>query len=247
MRLDQYLVDQGMVKTRSKASDLIRRKLVTVNGEVAKKTGQMITDDIVKIISEIKYVGRGGEKLAGAIDYFSVDFKDKIVIDVGSSTGGFTDVSLKYGAKHVYAYDVGINQLDPTLKSDSRVSAFEETNFLDVTIPQADIIVIDVSFISITAILQHIKGFKGIILGLVKPQFEVGPTKMKHGVLRDVKKIKKILKQVMLFAYNAELPVIDMMPSTLKGKKGNQEYIIYMNPARQPLTDYDKRIGEIIC
>lgn len=247
MRLDQYLVKEGLVSSRSKASDLIRRQLVTVNGVIARKTGQKITDEKVHIISHMQYVGRGGEKLAGAIKYFNVDFKDKIVIDVGSSTGGFTDVALKQGASHVYAYDVGSHQLDDVLRHDPRVSVYENTNFLDVDLPKADIIVIDVSFISITTILKHIKGFKGTVIGLVKPQFEVGPTKMKHGVLKDKKIHQKILYQVILFAHNIHLPVVGIMTSTLKGKKGNQEYMIIIDSTYPPLSDIEESIEDVTC
>ncbi len=247
MRLDHYLVKNGLVTSRSKASDLIRRKLVKVNGEIAKKTGQIVTDDVVTIISNHQYVGRGGEKLAGAISFFNIDLKNKIVIDVGSSTGGFTDVCLQHSASHVYAYDVGSHQLDASLRKDARVSVYENTNFLDVVIPKADIIVIDVSFISITAILQHIKDFNGIIMGLIKPQFEIGPMKMKHGVLKDLKKHKHILSHVIAYANDMGFSVVNMMPSTLKGKKGNQEYMIYIDNNKKPLTDIEQRIGEITC
>ena len=166
---------------------------------------------------------------------------------VGSSTGGFTDVSLRAGAKHVFAYDVGKAQMDEQLKQDARVSVFEETNFLDVNIPKADIIVIDVSFLSITAILNHIKDFKGIIVGLVKPQFEVGPTHMKHGVLKDKKQHKLILKQVISYANHIQLHVQDIMTAAIKGKKGNQEYMIYMNTHLPINTHLEKRIEELTC
>lgn len=247
MRLDQYLVKNGFVETRSKATDLIKRQLVMVNETLAKKPGQEINEDMVKVLDTTMYVGRGGEKLAGAIKAFHLDIKDKVVIDVGSSTGGFTDVCLKEGASHVYAYDVGFEQMVPSLKDDPRVSLYEQTNFLDVKIPKADIIVIDVSFISITSILEHIKDFKGLIIGLIKPQFEIGPTHMKHGVLKDLKAHKKILISITDRCKTLGFKVNHIMPSTLKGKKGNQEYIIVMNAHHQSSDDIIRKIEEITC
>ena len=172
---------------------------------------------------------------------------DKIVIDVGASTGGFTDVSLSFGASHVYAYDVGSNQMAEQLRKDTRVSVFENTNFLDVEIPQADIIVIDVSFISIKHILTHVKGFDGLVVGLIKPQFEVGPRHMKHGVLKDHKALKEILKSIVFEANHLGLYVQYLMPSTLKGKKGNQEYIIIMDGSKNQPEPMDQIIEDLTC
>ncbi len=247
MRLDQYLVQHELVSSRSKATDLIKRKLVTVDGVVARKSGQDINQEKVELLNEVLYVGRGGEKLAGAITFFHIDFKGKKVIDVGSSTGGFTDVSLKHGASYVYAYDVGHDQLDESLRNHPFVEVHESTNFLDVKLPEADIIVIDVSFISITQIMTHIKGFRGIVIGLIKPQFEVGKIHMKNGVLKDKKTHKLIIKQVIRFIENLAFPVIDIMPSSLKGKKGNQEYMIYIDTSKEASRKIDRRIEDVIC
>lgn len=247
MRLDQYLVEKAYVQTRSKATDLIKRQCVLVDGRLARKPGMDIINESITIINDQAYVGRGAWKLLGAIETFSLDFKDKIVIDVGASTGGFTDVALRHGASLVYAYDVGSQQLDPTLRSDPRVRVFEQTNFLDVNIPLADIIVIDVSFISITAILNHIQGFKGLIVGLIKPQFEAGPIHMKKGVLKDVKKHQSIIKSVVHHANHLGLYVYGIMASTIKGKKGNQEYIIVMDGTLKDAVNLDKTIEDITC
>ncbi len=247
MRLDQYLVEKGFVSSRSKATDLIKRKLVLIDHEIAKKAGQQITTEAIELLTNVQYVGRGGEKLAGAIAYFNLDFNGKIVIDVGASTGGFTDVSLRAGATHVFAYDVGKKQMDERLRHDSRVTVFEETNFLNVKLPSADIIVIDVSFLSITAIFEHIKAFKGIVLGLIKPQFEVGPIHMKHGVLKDKKQHNMILNHVIEYANNIGLHVQDIMASTLKGKKGNQEYMIYIDSKESKGINLATRIEELTC
>ena len=247
MRLDIYLVLHKQIPTRSKAADLIRRKLVTVDGVVAKKTGQEITNQQVDILQDILYVGRGAEKMLGAIQHFNLKFQDKVVIDVGSSTGGFTDVALKHGASHVYAYDVGKDQLDASLRHHPQVSVYEETNFLDVTIPQADLMMIDVSFISIKQILNHIQGFKGEIIGLIKPQFEGGPKKMKHGVLKEKKAHRKILKDVLSYASSLGFSIVGLKKSILKGKKGNQEYMMYIDTHHLQTVNMDTLIGEVTC
>lgn len=247
MRLDQYLVKHQGIATRSKAQDLIRRKLVTVDGVIAKKTGLDITNQNVILLKDLLYVGRGAEKLLGAIFAFDISFKNKVVIDVGSSTGGFTDVALKHGAAHVYAYDVGKQQLDESLRKDARVSVHEETNFLTVSIPKADIIMIDVSFISVIQILKHVHTFKGEIIALIKPQFECGPKKMKHGVLKDKRMHRNILKSVLMETQALGFSIIGLKPSILKGKKGNQEYMMYIDGSQPSIPSIDSMIGEVIC
>jgi len=246
MRLDLYLVEQNLVRTRSQATDLINRGLVLVNGIVASKAGIEISNQEVKLLDQIRFVGRGGEKLMHAILDLHLDMHDKIVIDIGSSTGGFTDCALQHGAKEVYSYDVGTEQMDAELKKDPRIHLFEETNILDVKIPDADFILIDVSFTSIKPILRHIKGFNKEIIALVKPQFEAGNINFKQGVLKDLKKHREILISVIDEARNLGFNVQQIIKSELKGKSGNQEYIIYIkNEHRQ--IDIKKMVGEVVC
>jgi len=246
MRLDLYLVEQNLVRTRSQATDLINRGLVLVNGIVASKAGIEISNQEVKLLDQIRFVGRGGEKLMHAILDLHLDMHDKIVIDIGSSTGGFTDCALQHGAKEVYSYDVGTEQMDAELKKDPRIHLFEETNILDVKIPDADFILIDVSFTSIKPILRHIKGFNKEIIALVKPQFEAGNINFKQGVLKDLKKHREILISVIDEARNLGFNVQQIIKSELKGKSGNQEYIIYIkNDHRQ--IDIKKMVGEVVC
>jgi 23S rRNA (cytidine1920-2'-O)/16S rRNA (cytidine1409-2'-O)-methyltransferase len=246
MRLDLYLVEQHLVKTRSQATDLINRGLVLVNGVVAFKPGIEITNQEIKLLNQIRFVGRGGEKLMHAILDLHIDMHDKIVVDIGSSTGGFTDCALQHGAKEVYSYDVGTEQMDIELKKDPRIHLHEGTNILDVKIPDSNIILIDVSFTSIKPILQHIKGFTGEILALIKPQFEAGNINFKQGVLKDLKKHREILISVIDEARNLGFNVHQIIKSELKGKSGNQEYILYMKNEHKQI-DIKKMVGDVVC
>jgi 23S rRNA (cytidine1920-2'-O)/16S rRNA (cytidine1409-2'-O)-methyltransferase len=246
MRLDLYLVDQNLTKTRSQATDLINRGLVLVNGIVAFKPGIEITNQEIKLLDQIRFVGRGGEKLMHALLDLHIDMHDKIVVDIGSSTGGFTDCALQHGAKEVYSYDVGTEQMDIELKKDPRIHLHEGTNILDVKIPDSNIILIDVSFTSIKPILKHIKGFTGEILALIKPQFEAGNINFKQGVLKDLKKHREILISVIDEARNLGFNVHQIIKSELKGKSGNQEYILYMKNEHKQI-DIKKMVGDVVC
>lgn len=163
MRLDQYLIDRQFFKTRTKAQEAIKAGAVQVNGKIVLKANTAIEDGaLIEIIKEVHpYVSRGGLKLEAAIQAFNLSFSDRIVLDIGASTGGFTDCALKHGAKRVYACDVGSNQLDDCLRNNEAVVVMEQTNILDVeSLPDAiDYIVMDVSFVSIEKILPAIKRF----------------------------------------------------------------------------------------
>ena len=239
MRLDHYLVEHGLTKTRSQASDLIRRGLVSVNDEIITKTGYEIIDQTVKCVTKSKFVSRAGEKLLQALLDFHIDLHDKIVIDIGSSTGGFTDCSLQHGAGFVYAYDVGYDQLDETLRINPNVEVHEQTNILDVTFPMHDVVLIDVSFTSIKPILKHLKGDESEIIALIKPQFEAGMMKFKQGVLKDIKKHQEILHDILTEANHLGFNLCGLAKSNLKGKTGNQEYILYINPKLKSLNIKD--------
>ncbi|NLN50378.1 MAG: TlyA family RNA methyltransferase [Acholeplasmataceae bacterium] len=225
MRLDKYLVTTYNY-SRSKAIDLIKIGDVKVNKVTIYKPAYKISsNDQIEITETLKYVSRAGLKLEDAINHFKLDFTDKVVIDVGSSTGGFTDCSLSYGAKHVYAYDVGKDQMVDKLKNNKKVTLFEQTNILNVEPINVDICLIDVSFISIKPILKHLKDSALLFVMLFKPQFEVGKQKSKSGIIKDSKLILKALTDFGLFLKSLEINLIGYKPSLLKGKKGNQEYI----------------------
>lgn len=224
MRLDNYIKENFNI-SRSRALDLIKLSSVKVNNEIViKPSYQVKEDDVVEIIETLKYASRAGEKLEDAIINFNLDFKNKTILDVGSSTGGFTDCSLSFGAKHVYAYDVGVDQMVLRLKEDKRVTLNEGVNILSVTPEEVDICLIDVSFTSIKPIITHLKDNAKRYVLLFKPQFEVGQKHLKKGIVKDVKVVNKYVEEFKDFLKELSLNVIEYKP-VLKGKKGNQEYI----------------------
>jgi 23S rRNA (cytidine1920-2'-O)/16S rRNA (cytidine1409-2'-O)-methyltransferase len=247
LRLDLYLVMKNLTKTRSQASDFIQRGLVFVDGKVANKAGLEVSiDQDIQIKKETDFVSRAGDKLYQILSDFHISLHDKIIIDIGSSTGGFTDCSLKNGAQLIYAYDVGKNQMDESLKKDSRVILNEETNILDVRLPEADVILIDVSFTSILPIFKHIKGFQKEVIALIKPQYEAGNIRFKKGVLKDIKLHKEICTHILEEVTHLGFQIFDFKKSSLKGKSGNQEYLLYLKPSQKEFI-IKKAIGEVVC
>jgi len=245
MRLDLYLVEHNFVKTRSQAHDFIKRGLVLVNDEVVLKAGFEIKDHIVKMLEKPRFVSRAGEKLLQAILDFKLDMRDKIIIDIGSSTGGFTDCSLQHGARLVYAYDVGTNQMDEHLKKNNRIQLFEQTNILDVDLKPHDLCLIDVSFTSIIPILNHVGQKSQEIVCLIKPQFEVGNIKFKQGVLKDLKMHKVILKHVTDVARQLNYYVYGLKKTEVLGKQGNQEYMMHLKKIPNHMN-IDVLIGSVL-
>ncbi len=241
-RLDKIMVDRGIVKSRERAKALIMAGSVMVDGQPAYKAGSLTStqSDIRLKEDDIPYVSRGGVKLASALDRFGVIPADMIVMDIGCSTGGFTDCVLKRGAKKVYAVDVGYGQLDWSLRNDPRVILLEKTNIRNLEknrIPElADLIVIDVSFISLTLVLPRLHAFlneNGDVIALIKPQFEVGRSEVeKGGVIRDDKKRLSAVEKISSFSEKAGFHVMDMCESPLPGQKGNREYFIHLRRKR---------------
>jgi len=217
---------------------------VLVAGAVVDKAGALVPVDaeIVLKAPPTRFVSRGGEKLAAALDHFQVNVQDKVAIDVGASTGGFTHCLLTYGARRVYAVDVGFGQLDPSLRNDPRVTVLERRNIRYLEreeVPEpADLITLDLSFISLTLVLPKILEFLkpgGEILALVKPQFEVGKGQVgKGGVVRDPKLQQEAVAKVARTAEKLGLKVSPAFPSPLKGPKGNQEYFLYVTISKAP-------------
>ena len=210
-RLDLILVERGLFDTREKAKREIMAGNVIVNEQAVTKAGTNFkdTDELsIRIKDRLKYVSRGGLKLEKAIKIWNLDFKDKIILDIGASTGGFTDCALQNGAKRVYGVDVGTNQLDWRLKNDERVVSIEETHIKDLT-PEdvenskVDFIVIDVSFISLTKVIPYLEKFlseNGQVVMLIKPQFEVGREKIgKNGVVIDENYHDEAIKKIFSF------------------------------------------------
>lgn len=232
MRLDLYLVENNLFKTRSKAKEAITNNAIYVNDKLINKPSfEVLPDSKVEIRGEVcPFVSRGGYKLLGAIKAFNLDFKDKIIVDIGSSTGGFTDCSLQNGAKLVYAIDVGTNQLDEKLRNDPRVISMEKTNILDVVSFDYDIdyFVMDVSFVSIEYLLPGINNLitdKNSLICLIKPQFELGKSYIKNGIVKDRNLHIKVLKQVSDELEKYNLGIKKLIPSPILGGSGNKEFL----------------------
>ena len=234
-RLDVALVERGLVDSRSRAQSLIMARRVLVNGEFVDKAGSPVTSGDELRIAELEHpwVGRGGMKLAHALREFSIDVAGKVCVDIGASTGGFTDVMLKSGAARVYAIDVGYGQLDQSLRNDPRVINREKTNarYLgEVDFDERiEFVSIDVSFISLTLILPAVAKFlRGELVALIKPQFEVGKRDVgKGGIVRDEARRRAAVDGVVQFAREQGFDVRGVIESPVKGAEGNVEFLMH--------------------
>jgi 23S rRNA (cytidine1920-2'-O)/16S rRNA (cytidine1409-2'-O)-methyltransferase len=237
-RFDKLLVEKGMVQSRERARALIMAGKVAVEGKKIDKPGiQIDVDAQLQLQGEdSSYVSRGGEKMEGALKAFGIDPKGMVVMDVGASTGGFTDCILQKGAKKVYAVDVGYGQLAWRLQKDPRVVNLERRNVRYLQRKEVeekiDLILIDTSFISIEKFLPHLLEFLkrgGAILSLIKPQFEVGKGEVgKGGVVRDKVLHEKVIDRISTFSRGLGLKVLGVAESQLLGPKGNKEFFIYL-------------------
>jgi len=235
-RVDKLVVERGIVPTREKARRLILAGEVLVDDTPVDKPGTLVNEAAaLRLRNPPKpYVGRGGEKLAGALDALALDVSGLHVLDVGASTGGFTDCLLQRGAAEVTALDVGRAQLHWKLYSDERVHAVEDVNARHIQpgdfAESFALVVVDVSFISLTKVLPAIASIlrpKGHILMLVKPQFELSPQEVEHGgVIRDSKKHDKAIASVKAKVLELELSVLAVTPSPITGAAGNQEFFL---------------------
>jgi 23S rRNA (cytidine1920-2'-O)/16S rRNA (cytidine1409-2'-O)-methyltransferase len=222
MRLDQFLVDQKLTETRAKAKDLITRGFVFVNGSsISKASYDVKSEDLIKIEKEFQFVSRGGDKLNQFLLDLKLDIKDNVCIDVGASTGGFTQVLLLRGAKKVITYDVGSDQLHPSLRDLKSVDVHESINILDVDIPQHDLMVIDVSFTSVLPILKYVFPYVKILIVLVKPQFE--QLSQYKDVIKDEKTRTHLLNHVQKEMMHLGYDILSSKDAVIQGKKGNQE------------------------
>jgi 23S rRNA (cytidine1920-2'-O)/16S rRNA (cytidine1409-2'-O)-methyltransferase len=234
-RLDVLLVKRGLAQSRRRALSLVLAGKVWVNGERLVKAGHLVPDDVSLRVAgkDIPYVSRGGLKLEAALHGFSVDVRGLECLDVGASTGGFTDCLLQRGARHVTAVDVGYGQLHWNLRSDPRVTVLERTNirYLEPgAVPEAvDLACIDVSFISLKIVVPAVIKFvkrSGRIICLIKPQFEVGKGLVgKGGVVRDKSLHEAVLEDLSRAFNDMNLSQLGIIPSPILGPKGNQEYL----------------------
>lgn len=237
MRLDILITERRLVKSRSIALDLIRKGKVLVNGEIISKASKDFTDspDLkIEILEQPKYVGRGGLKLEHALKEFKINPAGLTCLDVGSSTGGFTDCLLQQGAAKVIAVDVGTVQFDTELKKDSRIILMEQTDIRNVkNLPdKIDLAVIDVSFISLELILESVKKLlktNGQIIALVKPQFETQKEdKNKSGIVKTDEIREKVIEKIRNFCNEIGLETLGVIESPILGGSGNKEYLILL-------------------
>lgn len=232
-RLDQILTEKGLAETRSQAGNSIRLGEISVDGRVITKPGYFVDDTVsIKRAASEQYVSRAGLKLASIAKSFKLDFKGKVVLDVGSSTGGFTDYALQHGAKRVIAVDVGTNQLHPSLHKNSKIELHEQTDIrsMNELSSTPDIVVIDVSFISLREILPHVAKLLNSntqVIAMVKPQFEAGADTKHKGIIKNDRVRRDILQSFETWV-KQYFVVLSKADSAVKGSKGNIERFYYI-------------------
>lgn len=227
-RLDSAIVKRGLIATRSQAEQEIEFGNVAVNGRIITKTSYLISpEDKVRLLKKNPYVSRAGLKLASVSKKLNLNFKNKIVLDVGSSTGGFTDFALQHGAKKVVAVDVGTNQMHPKLRLDPRIELHEQTDIRDFrTQEKIDLVLIDVSFISLKNILPDVRQIAGPgaqIIAMCKPQFEASPKQTVNGVVKNSAMRRNIIQDFEAWLSNNKFVVQNKADSDVAGEKGNVE------------------------
>jgi len=235
IRLDQVLVERALYPSREQAQRAVMAGEVRIGEQVAQKPSLLVDPNaMIATAAAPRFVGRGGLKLEGALDFFGIDVRNQVAVDIGASTGGFTDCLLQHGARKVYAIDVGRGQLAWKIRNDPRVSVFEKTNARTISLSfigeNAAICVIDVSFISLTLILPN--AFQlvtpgGIVMALIKPQFELERTDVgRGGVVRDASLHEKAQRKIASFVEESGHDVIGLAPSVVAGADGNREFFI---------------------
>lgn len=251
-RLDILLVKRNLAPSREKAKAMIMEGNVFVNNQREDKAGSSFDENVPIEIhgTTLKYVSRGGLKLEKAMNEFDLNLDDDICMDIGASTGGFTDCMLQNGAKYVYAIDVGTNQLAWSLRQDERVCSMEKTNIRYVTPDDigelVDFVSIDVAFISLTKVLEPVKALmkeNAQIVCLIKPQFEAGREQVgKKGVVREPRVHEEVIQMVMNYALSLGFHILGIDHSPIRGPEGNIEYLLYMeNDNREPVTIDEKQ------
>ena len=256
-RLDVLLLQRGLVRSRQRAKNLITNGQIQVDGVVCTKPAKLTeeTAALTLLGEDLRYVGRGGLKLEWILEQQNLSLEQATCMDIGASTGGFTDCMLQHGAKKVYAIDVGHGQLADSLRQDERVVCMEKTNIRYVK-PEdigelADFISIDVSFISLTKILPPVKAClkeDGQVVCLIKPQFEAGREKVgKKGVVRDRQVHEDVIKQIMDFALALGFSLLHLDYSPIKGPEGNIEYLLHLLNRPEESQISDEMIPDVVA
>ncbi len=256
IRLDTYITEQGLAPSRERAKALIMAGVVFVDNQKEDKAGTMISENQKVEVrgGDLKYVSRGGLKLEKAIDTFDVTLDNKVCMDIGASTGGFTDCMLQNGAKRVFAVDVGYGQLAWKLRCDERVTNMERTNIRYVTLEDIgealDFASVDVAFISLRLVLPvayNLLKESGEVVALIKPQFEAGKEKVgKKGVVKDMAVHKEVVEGIYDFVTTNGFGVRGLDFSPIKGPEGNIEYLIHLKKNAQTTVEREK-CGEIVA
>lgn len=256
-RLDILLVDKGICASRERAKTNIMAGLIFVDGQRVDKAGEKVSidADIVFKGEELKYVSRGGLKLEKAMKSFGINLKDKVCMDIGASTGGFTDCMLQNDASKVFSVDVGYGQFAWKLRTDERVVCMERTNIRYVK-PEdigtkLDFASIDVSFISLRTIMPAVKELldgKGEVVALIKPQFEAGRDKVgKKGVVKDKEVHFEVIERIVNFLIENEFNVLGLSYSPIKGPEGNREYLVYFSKDKEKESNFElSQIEDIV-
>jgi 23S rRNA (cytidine1920-2'-O)/16S rRNA (cytidine1409-2'-O)-methyltransferase len=254
-RIDTLLAERGLAGSRTSAAESVRAGRVRIgrDGPRASKPGQLVSDDVELLVDgERRYVSRGGIKLEHALDQLGIDVNGLSCLDVGASTGGFTDCMLRRGAERVIALDVGYGQLDWTLRNDPRVEVLERTNARNLEADQLpyapDLATIDVSFISLTKVVPPVAACLadgGGILAMVKPQFELGRGRVRGGVVREADERREALLTVANSAREAGLAIAGFAPSGLPGPKGNLETFVHLTTGGGGIDDVERAVAEV--
>lgn len=234
LRADRLLVERGLFDSRAKAQAAIAAGLVRADGALVRKPSDEIsTTADLRASAEHPYVSRGGVKLAAALDHFGIDARGQICLDVGASTGGFTQVLLQRGARHVYAVDVGRDQLHPSLRAEPRVTSYEHTDIRNLTAAQLSeapgVVSVDASFISLALVLPPalaLASASARLVALVKPQFEAGRAQLKKGIVRDPQVHAAVCDKIAELLRTLGWRVLGVIPSPIAGGDGNREFLI---------------------
>lgn len=250
VRADELLVERQLAENRSRARALIMAGRVRLGDHLVEKAGQQVLPEAeLTVVEPARFVSRGGEKLDHALDAFQIDVTGLVCADVGASTGGFTDVLVQRGATRIYAIDVGYGQLDYRLRQDARVQVLERTNvrYLESLPELTDLVVIDVSFISLRLILPvafRLLKPEGRVVALIKPQFEAGREQVgKGGVVRDRKVHRTVLERVLAEAEEAGFTTTGLTRSPITGPAGNVEFLTLLERVPAPTVDRERMIA----